>query len=77
MTTMMINGVRFTLTAETAEEIRKAMEAEEAERRATMQDYEDLRDAAKAGWETGDWSYYSDVYKDIYGVRPRSYPPRF
>lgn len=74
MTTMMIKGVRFTLTAETAEEIRKAMEAEEAERRAAMQDYEDLMGAAAACRETGDWSFYSDVYKDIYGVRPRSFP---
>lgn len=66
MTTMIIKGVTCHLTDSTAEEIRRDLEAHEAEQRGWEQDMADL----KAAWESGDMSYYSDVYKDIYGFRP-------
>lgn len=43
----------------------------EAEYNAMLQDMADLNAAWKYGEETGDFSFYSDVYKDINGVRPR------
>lgn len=39
----------------------------EAEHNAWLRDMADL----EAARNSGDWDYYSDVYKDIYGVRPR------
>lgn len=30
-----------------------------------------LREALAYAEEVGDWDMYSDVYKDLYGVRPR------
>ena len=45
--------------------------ARDAEEAAWRQDMADLDAAYQAGVETGDFSFYSDVYKDIYGVRPR------
>lgn len=43
----------------------------EAEHNAWLRDMADLDAAWKCGEETGDFSFYSDVYKDVYGVRPR------
>ena len=45
--------------------------AREAEEAAWRADREALDAAYQAGVETGDFSFYSDVYKDIYGIRPR------
>ncbi len=67
MTTMMIKGVTCHLTDTTAAQVKSDLAAYEAEQRGWEQDMADL----KAAWESGDMSYYSDVYKDIYGVRPR------
>ena len=47
------------------------MAIREAEHNAWLQDMADLDAAWKCGEETGDYSFYSDVYKDVYGVRPR------
>ena len=71
MTTMMIKGVRFTVTDTTAAEIKRDLDAYETERREFERDRDDLANAEAIARETGDWSYYSDVYKDIYGIRPR------
>lgn len=45
-----------------------AIEAEEAAWKANMAA---LDDAYQYGVETGDFSFYSDVFKDINGIRPR------
>lgn len=71
MTIMNIKGVTLHLTDSTAADIQRDLDAYEAEQREWKRDMEDLEMAAAVGRETGDWSFYSDVYKDVYGVRPR------
>ena len=61
MTTIIISGVTLTLTATTAETLRREI----AEDRAERELYEVLR-AMKPGDPN-----YSDIYKEVYGVRPR------
>lgn len=51
------------LTPKTAEKIR----AEQREDEERMQLFEALQRAAA----NEDWDFYSDLYKDLYGVRPR------
>lgn len=54
----------ITLTA--SEEVIRQYEAQVAERQWRRDAVEWLRQAAEAG----DWSFYSDLHKDLYGVRP-------
>jgi hypothetical protein len=72
---MIINGARCDITEQTAlavmypnrpwcKTLAQAKAEEEAERRA----YENL-------WNIEDYDVFSDVYKDIYGVRPRWITP--
>lgn len=61
MTTMMIKGVRFIVTAETAADINRELRAEENERKAR-----EWLDSHKPGDPD-----YSDIFKDVYGFRPR------
>lgn len=58
------------LLAEAAE---AAEEAKRLEREAWCYEMAMLDELAEEAHRTGDWSVYSDVYKDIYGVRPRWY----
>ena len=58
-----------TLTA--SEETIRAYEAEREAEAAAIQWEEDAHRWLKKAAETGDWSLYSDLYKDLYGVRPR------
>ena len=72
---MIINGARCDITEKTAvavmfphrprcKTLAQAQAEEDAERRA----YESL-------WAIEDYNVFSDVYKDIYGVRPRWISP--
>jgi hypothetical protein len=72
---MVINGARCNITEKTAlavmyphrpwcKTLAEAMAEEEADRRRK----EDL-------WSIEDYDVFSDVYKDIYGVRPRWITP--
>lgn len=68
----MENETMNDLAIEASEAERAEREAIEAEEQARWEyDQQTLRDAEEVGRKTGDWSYYSDVYKDIYGIRPR------
>ena len=65
-----IRGCVCYLSEETIEAFEEEQRAIEDERRA----WEDMRDARRRAEETNDpidWSVYSDLYKDCYGVRPR------
>lgn len=64
MTTINYNGVNFILcNPETIAFIREEIEREEWEI-AT-------RKALERALANEDWDFYSDLYKDLYGVRPR------
>ena len=67
MTTMMIKGVRCFLSDETAAEIKAELDAIE---RFDFYERQLMEEEAVAR-ATGDWSVYSDLYKDLYGIRPR------
>ena len=67
MKIMNINGVTFHLTNETADTIQRELKAYEEERFFERQ----LREEEAVARATGDWSVYSDLYKDMYGIRPR------
>lgn len=54
----------ITLTA--SEEVIRQYEAQVAVRQWERDALRWLREAAEAG----DWSFYSDLHKDLYGVRP-------
>ena len=62
-TITIIEGV--TLTA--SEEVIRQYNAEVADREWRKDALRWLREAA----EMGDWDFYSDLHKDLYGVRPR------
>jgi len=65
-----IRGCVCHLSAETIETLEENIRAIEDERRA----WENLREFYKKASESNDsvdWSIYSDLYKDCYGVRPR------
>ena len=53
------------------EEYMWALELDAAIEAAWRQDMADLEAARKYGEETGYWDCYSDLFKSIYGVRPR------
>lgn len=55
----------ITLTA--SEEVIRQYEEQVAELQWEEDAHKWLQEAAAAG----DWSFYSDLYKDLYGVRPR------
>ena len=64
MTTINYNGVNFILcNPQTIAFIREEMEREEWE----IATYK----AIQRAYEEEDWDLYSDLYKDLYGVRPR------
>lgn len=64
MTTINYNGVNFILcNPETIAFIREEMEREEWE----IATYK----AIQRAYEEEDWDLYSDLYKDLYGIRPR------
>ena len=74
MTTLYIsNGVNFIGSSDTALKIQRTMTAEQNRIRRDREDRLAV-ERARADWErTGDsrdWSYYSDLHKDVYGVRP-------
>lgn len=48
-------------------EIRTEQEAQKAEREWRRKAFAWLQEAN----ESGDWDLYSDLYKDLFGVRPR------
>lgn len=65
-----------TLTA--SEKTIRAYEAELAEIRAEQEAWDAEREWRRKAlvwlqkaYEEGDWGLYSDLYKDLYGVRPR------
>ena len=61
MTTMTIKGVRFTVTEETAAAIRR--ELEDARRERELREWLDSHTITDEN--------YSDIFKDVYGFRPR------
>jgi len=62
-TITIIEGVTLTATEDTI----RTYEAEKAERQWRRDALRWLNEAAEAG----DWSFYSDLHKDLFGVRPR------
>lgn len=54
----------ITLTA--SKEVIRSYEAQVAERQWRIDAIQWLREATEAG----DWDFYSDLHKDLYGVRP-------
>lgn len=61
------NGITLTATDAT-------IATYEAERKAIEDEMffeRQLREEEAVARATGDWSVYSDLYKDMYGVRPR------
>jgi len=65
-----IHGCVCWLSQETIESLETERKALEDERKA----WENVRTARKQAEQTNDpmdWSIYSDLYKDYYGVRPR------
>ena len=63
MTTIIIaEGITLTATEETARECEWLVEEPKWRRQA----FNWLLEAAEAG----DWSFYSDLHKDLFGVRP-------
>ena len=67
MKTMNIGGVTFHLTTKTYVRVRRQQAAERAERFW----FDQLRDEWVIAHHTGNWDVYSDLYKSMYGVRPR------
>ena len=64
MTTLVYNGVTFTLcNPQTIALLHEEMRREEWERST----WEAIQKASAEG----DWDLYSDLYKDLYGIRPR------
>ena len=67
-TTLKINeNITCYLTPATANKIKAEIEAERREAEERMQLFKALERAAA----NEDWDFYSDLYKDLYGVRPR------
>lgn len=65
-----IRGCVCHLSAETIEVLEEERKAIEDEQRA----WDNMQEAYKIACTTNDpmdWSIYSDLYKDCYGVRPR------
>lgn len=61
------NGITLTATDAT-------IAAYEAERKAIEDEMffeNQLREEEAVARATGDWSVYSDLFKDMYGIRPR------
>ena len=67
MKTMTIGGVNFHLTTKTYVRIQRRRAAEKAERFW----FDQLKAEEAETRETGNWDVYSDLYKSMYGVRPR------
>ena len=65
-----IRGCVCHLSAETIEVLEENRKAIEAEQNA----WEEMREVLKRAEQSNDpmdWSIYSDLYKDCFGVRPR------
>ena len=60
-------GITLYLAQRTAAKLEAEIRAEREWRR--QQDA--LAAAERYGDETGDYSLYSDIFKDVYGIRPR------
>ena len=64
MTTINYRGVDFVLCKpHTIELLQEEIHREEWERSA--------QEALERAYSEGDWDLFSDLYKDLYGVRPR------
>lgn len=69
MTTIIIESVRFTVSAAVAASY--VQEHENAQKmRERMANYHAQKRELQAAFAAGDWDYYSDLHKDLYGVRP-------
>ena len=67
MKTMNIGGVTFHLTTKTYVRVQRQQATERAERFW----FDQLRECEAEARKTGNWGVYSDLYKSMYGVRPR------
>lgn len=65
-TITIIEGVTLTATENTI----RTYEAEKADHEAAIEWEENAHRWLREAAEAGDWSLYSDLHKDIYGVRP-------
>lgn len=74
MTTLYINdNINFIGSSETAERIQRTMTAEQNRIRREYEDFLQVcaaREQAERTNDPRDWSFYSDLHKDVYGVRP-------
>lgn len=69
-----IAGCECWLTERTGKAIVAKMEAERKAERDEREAWETVKRARETAERTNhpdDWSFYSDVYKDYFGVRPR------
>ena len=64
-------GITLTATNKTTHKISTRLEQERKRIEDEQFLYNQLQECRKVAEETGDWSVYSDLYKDLYGVRPR------
>lgn len=67
MERLIIGGCECILTKRTADRYREEVREMEVKRK----EREELERIREDAIRTGDWSFYSDVFKDIYGFRPR------
>lgn len=69
MKTMNIKGVTFHVTESTAAEIQQELDA------SAYGDFDfweqQLREEEAVARATGNWEVYSDLFKSLYGIRPR------
>ncbi len=70
-TVQISEGITLTATNKTANKISTQLSEERQRIHDEQFFYNQLKDAERTAEETGDWSVYSDLYKDFYGVRPR------
>ena len=73
MTTITIEGAKCTVSAAIAatylHEHNAVLKAQARQARRLAEERE-LFAALQAAKAAGDWSLYSDLYKDLYGIRP-------
>ena len=67
MEKIIIGGCECILSKKTIRAYKEECAQIEAERR----EREELENIRQEAIRTGDWSFYSDVFKDVYGFRPR------
>lgn len=66
MTLYINENVTLIASTKTGEKIRADIQRAQEERNLEQELFCAMREAANAG----DWDYYSDLHKDVYGVRP-------